>query len=223
VTVRACLAQDAALIVTPQGGQSFNAVFARRGAVLIELAPAMPMLSGTPQGNKLTFDVVSHYFTFAAMGLRAWVLPSVGVSEPQALARVYILALSLFLRPPVSEVEGRSSAHEPTRFTPPGSSPELLASRVLAGATHALALAHPLARSAPHVLPIASTFYLLTSPASPSTGGPHCSHKPCGIRGTASQGVARRHVGVQRGRRRPGIARHSRHPPPRPLFPVRAS
>ena len=29
VTVRACLAQDAALIVTPQGGQSFNAVFAK--------------------------------------------------------------------------------------------------------------------------------------------------------------------------------------------------
>ena len=44
--------EAAPLIVTPEGGQSFNAVFARPGAVLIEIAPAVAWEEGDPGAQR---------------------------------------------------------------------------------------------------------------------------------------------------------------------------
>ena len=80
------MVQAAPLIVTPEGGQSFNAIFARPGAVFIELSPTTswltpPSETQPPRPRSKHYVIVSHYYTLAAAGLRSWVVPVVGVTH----------------------------------------------------------------------------------------------------------------------------------------------
>jgi hypothetical protein len=64
------------LLVSVQGSQSFNVVFARRGAAFIEIVPS---LDAYPTSN--------HAF-LRALGLRVWVLPARGVAHTAAASLV---------------------------------------------------------------------------------------------------------------------------------------
>ena len=64
------------LLVSVQGSQSFNAVFARRGVAFIEVVPALDL---HPTSN--------HAF-LRALGLRVWVLPARGVARTVAASLV---------------------------------------------------------------------------------------------------------------------------------------
>jgi hypothetical protein len=64
------------LLVSVQGSQSFNAVFARRGVAFIEVVPSLDL---HPTSN--------HAF-LRALGLRVWVLPARGVARTVATSLV---------------------------------------------------------------------------------------------------------------------------------------
>jgi hypothetical protein len=68
------------LLVSVQGSQSFNAVFARRGVAFIEVVPS------------LDIHPTSNHAFLRALGLRVWVLPARGVARTVAASLVPLVA-----------------------------------------------------------------------------------------------------------------------------------